>query len=121
MTFTKKSSQPNPSVFMVTDAKDPRLYKPELIKNGLYEILKQMLTDGPLYGTYLRSDYSFWEDEVFVCPNCIHATLLDEGDEITTEYFCKYCHTDWVIKDGRIMMKWTKYDNDDNELETVLI
>ena len=39
----------------------------------------------------------------------------------STEFFCKYCHSDWVVQEGRIMMKWTKYDDDENELETVLI
>lgn len=115
------SEQPNPTVFLVTDAKDPRLYKPELIQNGLYGVLKLMLNGGPIYGTYFRQDNSFWEDEVFVCPNCVHATLLDEEKVKSTEFFCKYCHSDWVVQEGRIMMKWTKFDDDGNDIETVLI
>lgn len=115
------SEQLNPTVFLVTDAEDPRLYKPELIQNGLYGMLKPILDKGPIYGTYLRPDNSFWEEEVFVCPNCVHATLLCEGEGQSTEFHCKYCYTDWVVQEGRIMMKWTKYDDDGNELETVLI
>ncbi len=106
---------------MVTDAKDPRLYKPELFRNGLYGFLKSMLEKGPIFGTYLRSDNSFWGEKVFVCPNCIHATLLNDDEDQSTEFYCKYCYTNWTVKEGRIMLKWTKFDDNGNEIETTLI
>lgn len=107
----------NPTVFVVTDPRDPRLSRnPES-----HRFLVHLLESGPIYGTYLRSDGSFWEDEVFVCPNCIHATLLDEGEGESDTFYCKYCYTDWKVVDGRLYMEWTQYDDETGDVIGVVL
>jgi len=112
----------NPTVFLVTHKKDPRLYNQSLIKSGHYDFLVKMLESGPIYGTYLRNDDSFWEEEVFVCPQCIHASPIDYcSNEERTEIYCKYCYTDWIVDNGRMLMKWIQFDDDGNEIGEALI
>ena len=107
----------NPTVFVVTDLRDPRLpHDPEL--RGF---LVHLLESGPIYGTYLRRDFSFWEDEVFVCPNCIHATLLDKGENESDTFYCKYCYTDWKVVDGRLYMEWTQYNDETGDESGVVL
>jgi len=98
----------NPTVFVVMSSRDPRLpHDPQT-----YKFLAHLLESGPIYGTYLRRDDSFWEDEVFVCPNCIHATLLEKGEGESDTFYCKYCSTDWRVIDGRLYMEWMQFDDE---------
>lgn len=112
----------NPTTFVVTDPHDPRIYNGSTIQKGHYEFLNSLLLKtGHLYGTYYRDDCSFWEEDVFVCPNCRHATLLGEDESESEEFYCKYCYTDWKVIDGRLYMEWTQFDGYGDEVDTVLI
>lgn len=50
---------------------------------------------GRVYASYY-SPGAFWEEEVFVCPQCAHATnISDWSDEERGEFYCKYCYSTW--------------------------
>lgn len=101
----------NPTVFLVTDTNDKRI-PPE---QGLF--IKSLIEQfGYVYGSYYRPG-EFWNEHVFCCPHCAHATLLDENENLD-EFYCKYCYTDWKVINGRMMMNHIQYDDDGEELKS---
>jgi len=101
----------NPTVFLVTDTEDKRI--PAKQHNFIASLIAQY---GYVYGSYYRPG-EFWEDHVFVCPHCVHATMLEQNDD-SDEFYCKYCYTDWKAINGRLMMSHTRTDDDGEELKT---
>lgn len=50
---------------------------------------------GSLWASYYRPG-AFWEEPVFVCPKCQHATQEDLATDSTgTSWHCKYCDSNW--------------------------
>ena len=80
---------------------------------------------GTLYGSYYRGPDAFWEEEVFVCPFCQYATIIDlaqSGSEDTcNEFYCKYCYKDWVAVDGCLKIKQPVWNDNGKETGHILI
>lgn len=80
------------------------------------KLIRHFTDDGEkVYGSFYRPG-DFWEDPVFVCPRCVHATLI--GDEGYQEpFYCKYCGSDWETKPGAGLVSLNfeyEYDDDGN-------
>jgi len=95
----------NPTIFIVTDTNDPRFDINFFVTREQYiHHVESLRQNGKLFGSYYRPG-SFWEEEVFVCPKCQHATLITNECSIVDDGFCcKYCYTDWIIQDGRLFI-----------------
>lgn len=105
----------NPTVFIVTDKHDKRIPMNNRTEWQFHiELLEKW---GYLYGSYYRPG-SFWDEHVFVCPHCAHATHLEEDDK-SDEFYCKYCYTDWKVENGRMLMSQTSVDDDGEETDSV--
>ena len=99
----------NPTVFLVTNRNDKRVPAKQ------QEFIDSLLVEyGYVYGSYYRNG-EFWHEHVFVCPHCVHATLLEENDD-SERFYCKYCYTDWKVANGIMMMEQTLVDDDGEEL-----
>ena len=103
----------NPTVFVTTSEHDKRIHPKH------HKFVSSLIEEkGYVYGSYYRPS-EFWLEHVFVCPHCVHATLLDndhyECDDCD-DFYCKYCYTDWKDINGRIMMKHTEYNDYGDEV-----
>lgn len=114
--MTDRSVALNPTIFLVTHPHDPRLSK----DSEKYRIEHAILSAvGVMYGSYYRPD-EFWDEPVFVCPQCKHVSQIVRAEK-ESGFYCKYCSTDWVLKDGQIYREWTPWDDHGNPLSPVLI
>lgn len=92
----------NPSIYEVTEKNiiDFVDNSKDHEREELFRLAKSMLDNGKhIYASFYRPG-SLWGEEVFVCPKCIHATLVGNpseqaDEEYRHEFYCKYCYTDW--------------------------
>ena len=75
----------------------------------MLDLIKQTIgRHGKIFASYYRPG-AFWEEEVFVCPRCKHATLIgfaegvgpDQKTVELSEWYCKYCYTSWACSSER--------------------
>ena len=74
------------------------------------------------HGTIFASFYrpgAFWEEEMFVCPKCKHATHIEIADETAeiAEWYCKYCYTEWSCSAELGMFRVNLPDKESEDLE----
>ena len=83
------------------------------------DLIKHSLArHGKIFASFYRPG-AFWEEEVFVCPKCKHATQIecaeifpDETTASVAEWYCKYCYTAWNCSASRGMFR-CGIDSDD--------
>lgn len=108
----------NPTVFIIYDIDDPRLrHETKTMFQVTADLLERFRR---IYGSYYRLG-EIWEEEVFVCPNCHHATLIEHchDDSMPEMFHCKYCYTDWRAKDGRMWMLWNHQNDEEGEYRLI--
>ena len=108
----------NPTVFVVTDIRDPRLMPDTRARLDVARFALERF--GQIYGSYYRPG-EIWESEVFVCPHCHHSTLIEHcnDDSMPEMFHCKYCYSDWRMKDGRLWMLWSHPDDGEGEYRLI--
>lgn len=68
---------------------------------------------GHVFATYYRPG-AFWEEEVFVCPRCKHATQIEYA-ETDIGWYCKYCYNEWSCSADRGMFIIETESQEDKE------
>lgn len=92
--------------------------KPNEPQEWIEFIDRELSIHGRLIASWYRPG-EFWDREVFVCPKCVHATVLDEGEELDYPVNCKYCYTEWEWDERRGLVRCVyEYDDDGNIVAT---
>lgn len=105
----------NPSVFKVTD----RYQLPSMMGHSGYKFAAAIIMEhGYAFGSYYIPG-SYWEKEVFVCPDCKSATLIEFAKN-KRGYFCKYCYSTWVSVHDRLMLEDLLFDEDGKSVGSIL-
>lgn len=101
----------NPTIFEVVGTREANWVassSPDYRKTMAF--VQKLKSDGlTLFASFYRPGEIF-DEEVFVCPGCVHATGM--GDCVYEEPFkCKYCGARWVT-DAKKGTMWVEFDEE---------